>query len=546
MIYQISSQIKSTIHHIVMELIDPTNQTTRLQTAWILATLGFKVSTKKPMKKDIIIASIPQVCQDLIDICHEKNIRYSANILYGISLIYKSKISYIVNEILLISTKLKRELIAKTLISSTVQEYEETSFSEPIHRRAAQIYLLNDAAFDVRYFPPLPYIEEGELPQHKRRKMEIRRLDYELFGSTEETAYHETSIEFGNLSFNGGTTDSVDLTFDLDYSSQGADQSQLNFDLGDLNNISLHEDDAEVNRVNITNDPNFHLSTIDNQTATLELSNKGVKRSRALVKDVLLQWSTSEVAEFAVTYESRMITNVEPNRLLEIAQAITSQNNRKFNNLITHLSGETDQSLLHSMSRMPTEIDMENTEHEFGRNMQAETSPVRDIFPLEEGYDYNFDAGEQEDIFNLSFGDLDGERISRGSSGYEYEESFLEEEIATLNKQLSRFYTFLMNRSEVHGTRFTLSLIELQELTDSSKKYVGTNFMKISFSKLIPNISAEETVSRKLAANSFACVLALTSRNIIGLSVGQGDENGVKGGESIEVFFQCQASDNER
>ncbi|CAK9438393.1 uncharacterized protein LODBEIA_P26170 [Lodderomyces beijingensis] len=236
-----------------MELVQASSS--GLHTAWLLATLGSKASTRNKMvkKDDILKVSIPDLCQELLD-KEESNIKYCSQILYGISILYKSKISYILNDINYIQLRLQNSHHFFTHFNP--EQLQTTR----IPKKNSRFYE-NDSTFHVNLdFTPLADLErigiefdKGEDPAAKRRKIEIAEFDRSDF-----PAFHGSlppaveGLAFA-LSLNEEETREVDAFMDAP------------IDLDNPHEQSFKEPNGENQNLNLEFDEDGHLQEIDNR-----------------------------------------------------------------------------------------------------------------------------------------------------------------------------------------------------------------------------------------------------------------------------------------
>ncbi|CUM66183.1 uncharacterized protein PRCAT00003841001 [Priceomyces carsonii] len=306
---------------------------TGIQTAWLLATLGSKMHAKKSIRKEILQISIPEVCEDLMNIGQDRNIRYSSSILYGISLMYKSKVNYFLNDISLIKSRLTKDLFLKSIATSEVASnmtlLEIDGQQNNVKTKGVQHFLQNDPSFDISVDLVPPLDVDDSLFQHcKRRKLEIKQFDQDIFPNT---AFHystfvENSLENGQMNefqdthlqtienfmdqdlqsigelsdeadadapsrkrqkprgrgfLTGDGARDVELSFEFDHNgdlvardgSEGNDGDITGLEEFDLNATLSFEGPVIEPTIDktINNDENFHLSTTDNQTSVTQL-----------------------------------------------------------------------------------------------------------------------------------------------------------------------------------------------------------------------------------------------------------------------------------
>ena len=181
-----------------------------LQTAWLLATLGSKASSRSKIikREDVLQTLIPKLCNDLVE-QKQCNIKYSSHILYGISILYTTKISYYLNDVNYMQLRLQnaqRSLKcvknAGNLGNGCVNDGLENSTTT--FKRKRQAYMEEDPAFLVQLdlMPSLQFdfdfdfdfdfesklnVNDPAAFLAKRRKVEIAeqdKLDFPLFVNT--------------------------------------------------------------------------------------------------------------------------------------------------------------------------------------------------------------------------------------------------------------------------------------------------------------------------------------------------------------------------
>ncbi|KAK6463270.1 hypothetical protein DFJ63DRAFT_334814 [Scheffersomyces coipomensis] len=287
------------------------HQSSGLQTAWLLATLGSKISAKKSLKSDILNLSIPSLCQELIESNSHFQIRYSSNILYGISLAYRTKVNYCLQDITFIKSQLCKEFLSFKL--SNTSSVSNLDLDQPDKKKlsGSQLLLNNDPTFDINFdlVPMIDFIIEQETNAGvKRRKLDIKSLDQDVFpdsfvlnntqylNSTTNntnglfTSYNQTSITHDEMlddfldktlqvSQDGSDSSSnLSSEFDIEFDEEGqlidkakpigmAGGGQENYndfiDDFEINQQPILEEVAEVDEQqtrSISNDENFAIS----------------------------------------------------------------------------------------------------------------------------------------------------------------------------------------------------------------------------------------------------------------------------------------------
>ena len=567
-----------------------------LQTAWLLATLGSKLASKKSVKNDILNISIQDVCQELARTCQDHNIRHLSQILYGISLVFKSQIGYLYNDIALVNTRLRKEYMFSTLIHRK-EAFVGTPSSKLDNNSKGQAFLKNDPLFNIHLDLNPFWGDDDELSSVKKRRIEIRKLDQKMFPNTYDDSIQASSgsssldtdqIMFTNLmnqDFNSShnqnyfsePNNDVDFEFNREGNAVNINQEPVqayqdvqpfDFEMGDLNTFPPEEEtNVEVTK-NITNDPNFHISTTEN-IITIDDNKRGKRKFQLLTVDARgsLKLTKSEMLANVTNYEKQPISETsDSNKLFEELIRDYDHHSVKFirqvNEVVLgkmipqfcshHKGNETMHNISKEIEYMQVvdRMDIADNEYEIAREVRAPHG-LRNEIDLDEidmgaddmfqiDYD-NFDR-TRDSILNLSFGDIDdtfhSRYPSRGthtstSSAANYARlraQAIEEDSQDVNSQvdykLFKFFNFLKTTVEATGDCEPVSEDE-------------NHFRSIRFSLLIPNINSKggSGVSRKLAANSFASVLALTSRNMMKIHCKTGDVT-LSTGSNIMLYVQ--------
>ncbi|KAK6198837.1 uncharacterized protein RJT21DRAFT_51481 [Scheffersomyces amazonensis] len=662
------------------------HQSVGLQTAWLLATLGSKVGSRKVLKSDIVSLSIPRLCQELLE-SHSNNngngngnvnnstqtnrIRYSSNILYGISIAYKSKVNYFLQDIGFMKNQLSREFSMFKLSNShslmnplTIEDWSNNNNNNTKGNHAS-VFLPNDPTFNINsdLVPLIDFMfEEEEINASvKRRKLDIKSLDQDYFPdsiSLNQTHYDNTLTQNSLFtSFNNQTSIThdemlegfLDRSLDLSTASNSANtsmNSDINLEFNEegqlidmnvnkegnaqpvtepnygelIDNFDLEpilenvDDDIDNSKYqesrSISNDEDFGLSNstegIGAQLQGLELNisqSKRVKISRGkkhkLVIDPIddLTISTDIILQYVNNYEINMANQInKPNLDHKLLLAIWTQINEELTSRYINAASRitlsktllsifraddfTNDPRSNSFNSMIKEISnynkvdnlvsLHDLDDEIGRNIAARRRDENDPdSPLEDQDllgDIEFTSGDYEeeqradnstDVFDLSFGSKDTyiRSSSRAGSNEELEELDDENEFILNMNQLVKFLDLLKSRCQKWGVTFNSSDYNFNNLGSHSiisnhdSNSETQELTKIKFSDFIPNIETardleESSVTRKLVANSFSMILTLATRNVIGISLNESNdeidhENKVTSGKSIELVVNC-------
>ncbi|RCK60287.1 Meiotic recombination protein REC8 [Candida viswanathii] len=533
-----------------------------LQTAWLLATLGSKTSVRsKLIKKDILGILIPKLCKQLTtphqDQSHEtNNIRYVSNIMYGISILYQTKINYFITDLAYIESRLRSSSNHGVLGrdgDGGGRGGVEVSLAKLVRKRGR--YLDNDPCFSIQLGLMTPFVEEeGEDEVRKKRRIDIRERDKELFPiSHEESLLVSNPLVFALTNVVGevGQGDGEVLEDLIDHlgnmSSQAEDVIADDFQFNDNGEIldndgqNVNEDEEQgsegtpaslmdivfeenevhqeavqlVGEASITNDLNFH--TNDTPTAMQPPAQHQTLPRRRLVVDQQTRLNSEAIVSSALNYESTM-----ESRINEKTTPVHSLDE-------VYLAAIIDgPAYLRYVNRIAMPFGNENTSDasSFTRTLsvlQRTEEAVTGEDPTEEGRDVVRSRGfvfndevpidmiggelrgnelpeETQRIFDIEF-DYDEESqehpryqsrsLTESSDGLGTQDEEGEE---MLDRKLKKFYRYLRDRSGDLGTLITgrYSIAKLsQNLTTNTECSFG-DFYTTSFDQLVPASSEIE------------------------------------------------------
>ncbi|KAK6454004.1 sporulation protein [Scheffersomyces xylosifermentans] len=438
-----------------MELVSVSEDSSGLQIAWLLGTIGSKLNTKKSIKQDILEVSIPQVCEELISVSTRKNIRYTSNILYGIALLYNSKINYFLNEVSFIKAQLNRDLLS---LAANNGRYNNANLNSQIVSKVGQIFLENDPEFNIvaDLVPQIDFLEEMEnsINSHKRRKLDIMFLDNTNFPTDNstvfihgisnvtstttklfDTATHDDVVnEFLDQSFAIGneTTASshipheeLGIEFDFDFDGPDLEGNKhsnqlIDFEIEGLRDDIVENTEEAVIYDNISNDTNFKLSGISNPKEPLKhhilgessTSQKRKREYQFLLVDLQekLTISEDELRAEEIRYDNTIsrrisdhITSNTELRLIEILDGLYIRSS-PFSNLVKNLVHPTlynwnDQaeSITQNLTSIHSMIRELNVSRRVNKLNDPEFEVGRDIIPAD------FDIFRAEDPTEINF-----------------------------------------------------------------------------------------------------------------------------------------------
>ncbi|CAI5757949.1 unnamed protein product [Candida verbasci] len=503
-------------------------QSSNLQLAWLLSTLGSKSTIRnRMMRKDNLLSiSIPKLCESILKQTESRDIRWLSNIMHGISIIYNSKINYFMNDLNFIQMRLKHN-------------YNQIIINNEIKPTLKRVLLIDDPNFDINQ--DMSVIDQPECV--KRRKLAIKQFDLNIFPNftiqninvnvetrqpfiinsqaTKIDLVEDVDLQDFIIENNNDEDDHVvPPDFDLDFNQDQNMDIEINFNPIDLldeieeNNAQEIQQEEQIgqDQGTISNDANFALTTEQTTEQQQNDVNSEVSaprlRNNRLIIDTEIDLSTYAFDLINDNYESRMLQNQiqraqyhEPVYsgvyqstipLVQYIQRITTNNNSTLNS--TSLNTTTYHSILqNSLVRDVRNIDV------FQRNENVQTNVIeetrREISP---------DLEFRNDVFDIDIPYPEDDEIQN-----EIIEEFVEEEESytgsiiddSLNTKLNKFLKYLIKRCQTNK--------------------------EILFSELVPFVQVDDyiddddklPVGKRVAINSFSSVLALASTDLIEIEV---------------------------
>lgn len=448
--------------------------------AWLMATLGNKATKRKTLKKDLIELSIPNVCQSVSGLPGTGNrLRLSSNLLYGLALIYRHKVSYMASDVESVFDRIK------TYIPTATQATQLTVAQKS---RVPRGLLTDDPHFDIQTdFAPLcvPSLETlglGDLP-------DLNLLNRLFAGDV--TRDHETSR------ISQGEHIDVDFEFDLEgniVNTNGNDA--IGFDILDLLNleqdlqaVSGTIEDISKTTNSVSNDQ--HVSMLNQSQATVmvkpsEPPHKRRKRSLVIDERTTILFARSR---------DRVLKGFPLPTLRNTLESIlaTARTSSAFVSLChdVAMSPVSTAQFVHMLKGKPKAIDVQlemlaanYDEIEEGRNMQSRRrTSLASIPEIGLGFLDDFDPLDLDQ--NLAppetfFGDeAGGPAEDEGAKKFEDFKEFLRERATQARAQRPR-----------SGAHPDEALHTFEALVPSQPSTAGA-------------------VTRRLAANSFAFMLKL-------------------------------------
>ncbi|KAI5961567.1 hypothetical protein KGF57_001692 [Candida theae] len=265
-----------------MELI--ANQSKGIQTAWLLSTLGSKASSRGKIirKDDLLKISIPDLCTELIEYHHrdgsEVNIRFSSNVLHGISILYGSKTAQVLSEV----TQVQLRLQSSFLYMATRPNDQLVKRGRANSLKRSEV-LGNDQAFQVGWdlmpqsqLSGLGFdVDDDDEPEVKRRKLEIAEFDLREFSIFDSTTGVDTGCITGLGHFALAIDRQTDANFENVELSMHVDNNKNNNNSDDDHdhvNLQFNEDGQILETEEL--EPGIdHISSVDIE---VEHSRRGV------------------------------------------------------------------------------------------------------------------------------------------------------------------------------------------------------------------------------------------------------------------------------
>lgn len=490
--------------------------------AWLMATVGPKIQ-KGHLRKSVNEVSIPKVCEAL-QTKVPLLLRVSSNLLYGLSLLYKQKVGFMASDMSLVHDRLKYQFSNTSIFSTAGSLPEVANVNE--RKRGRMNLIKDDMAFDLERDFAQDWNESLQDSEFLQNVAKIQQMDTSLFNVRSCTeARHQEEAEARDRLFNdymNRTNDTTvvtmeeelaDLDFEFDENGDIAttlnskpNERYLNI-LGDLNldedytaTVGVLEDlSRSVN--SITNDPNY-VTTLNQSEATIvnpTISTKQPKKRR-LVVDHVLRLGTRNSMQ--VGHPNQPEDYAPGTSLRELILSISTKQPH-FVNLCYHLilgPQFTDELPSHALplaARHPNVNHIESFLREIddierGRDVQSRRPSLSFI----DGILGRLGEAEDDDVLGL---DLSIQALSP----MEEEEDLFDPNLSIdATKKLKDFEQFLRDRT------YQISMREEEEDRIST------------FENLIPsaNSRVEDSVSNRIAAQSFLYILELATRNVVKLT----------------------------
>lgn len=480
-----------------------------LTLAWVMATVGNKTraSLRKMTRRDVAEYSIPRVCKEVTTLAAaEKHLRLTSNLLYGISLIFKQKVSNMAADVSFVYERLDRAPLA------ILANIRETILKKSAKNRKSIAFLNDDASFCmgmdfVTEWEDIDMLERN-LDESVKRALKIKTVDKSLTGTNASTTSWMTAVENGEELFddflNKTTLDPlhpqtegalVSFEFDENGKIRGHQEQswvldrdmlldELNLEQN-FNTVSATIEDMTKTGNSLANDPNFAPAQ-EGVGDTAEVSVAACKLSRKKRRLCIDDPITMSPVAAATGRET-----IKKPKMTDLFKEISEHQPAYLNLCYIVLFGETvrnaiSRSMLPLRSRHPTisNLDsllqgLEDIEH--GRNLptrRARSIPRIDEIP----FDLQFDAQQNLDLIDVIDLNVAESRPL----------------LDTPEEKIHHFSEFLTER-----------MAQVSRMSAS-----------VSFQQLLPTqMQGEEAPVRKnVAANSFAFMLRLAAAGTITLT----------------------------
>lgn len=460
--------------------------------AWAMATLGSLASRRRAWRKAVVDISIPQTCTVILSSPNNTlPLRVSSNLLYGMSLIYKQKVTYMFNDVVAIYSRLCAPLFSNVPTEPALATVAaKTSPSKQ--------YLMDDAKFsiDEDFAPDL----DLDLPDAMDMILRIKQQDHELNQidpasipfAEQADARDRLFQQFVDKSFSTSNMeieeeDSVGFEFDhngdiVGHLASRAILEDVGFD-EDFQAVSGTAADFSKAHNSGTNDP--HFSTTANQTNEKQETARKRRRVR-FVKDLVLTLDLERWRPLVASDQTRNLTiqDILELQSRENPQFVNSCNREIFGRVLTLSVPYSRYPLTrrHPKTAKTLNSFFNNFEEiEEGRNY-ASLNYDRASAEIRRGQDF-----PEENLFDFPF-EIDMPNLSNIS----------DEEIVEAD------------RGESDHSRMLAGFLEfVHSKLDSLDNNV------VTFADIVPSqaFETERPVNRKFAASAFALVLQLADKS---------------------------------
>lgn len=294
-------------------------------TIWLLSTLGIsqRSNASNIKKKDIINLSIPQTCKAIGSSEYQLPLRYTSNLLFGVTICYDRKTDFVLSDVIQVKTQLQRRLFG---LERKIQQKrsEELKHSDTLLTRQLyvqfndpQVFLSDDPCFDINYVRSVDFLDELELKSNQESQIK----QYDLLKEVNNGYDQINELDFLDGQRKNDKNDT--------YEELPVVEMDLDFEINDL--VSEHDHSMDTN---LDLDMNFNLnfeSNIDNLDFKTgdSLIKKGVDKPISNCSSIFSECENLEESKNGT--KRRKLDSVIINKILFDEKIALSTDNLKFN-----------------------------------------------------------------------------------------------------------------------------------------------------------------------------------------------------------------------
>lgn len=517
-----------------------------LSLAWLMATMGVsKPACRRILKRELNDISIPNVCEEVSTIAEEaQHLRLTSNLLYGLSLIYKQKVNYMVSDLTILCDRITAPLFTRKVISDLPNKKEAILV---VGKKIS--YKVDDGRFNmisdfIKDFPDSEN-DENSLSESLQNALNIRNQDHNTLGFTEmgerpghviADAQDKLFLEFMNKSMSAKEVllDEclmVDFEFNKDGDIIGQDENieerqggeillDLNLD-EDFNVVSGSIEDISKSGNHTGNDQN--LINLDHSKAIISQAPIKPLRKRRKLKPVVDEILTRNAG--SISNDTYLPCFSSSNTVSEIFHSL-SLTQPPFLNMCYRMIFGALKTAGMSTEKLPL-----SSRHPNVSNLD---SFLKEIDDIERGRD----LPSRRPSLSLFDDDLRGspfpaiEEAPLDANAFdidplsplldELEETDSAEVTNEISHRLENFKSFLLERAH--------------HLAEQRNENIRDSVFTLE--SLIPSTPSlrEQAVPRSLAANSFSCLLQLATAGSVDILTTQ-DEYRLVAPREIYIAF---------
>lgn len=469
--------------------------------AWAMATLGSLLAHRRTLRKTVIDMSIPQTCQLIISSpTNSLPLRISSNLLYGMSLIYKQKVTYMFNELVSVYSRLSVPLFSNI-------PTESYTLGVAAKRTNIKQYMVDDAKFNISEdFSPSLDLEPSDaidlILQIKEQDNLLNFMNPTSVPLAVEADARDRLFEIFMEKSYASVYMEPETEYDVDFEFDKNGQI-IGHDLGNADNHNFLQDAdfdqdlhvvsasaTELSKTQNTGTNDAHFSTTANQSGPEEQQENPRKRRRVrLIKDTRL---TFEMERNQPSTKSVQTTKPTFPEVIELLSRKTPQ---FVNSCYRALFGRAA-TLKVPNSRFPL------TDRHPALSKTDLNSFFDNLVDIEEGRNYvsphvSFEQADlvmrhQQAALEENFTDFNFDLDLNYSPDISMDEIWPDNETESIYaRMLSKFHAFVQSK-----------LAESQD-------------HKVTFEVIVPSqaTASERPVNKKYAASAFASLLQLATKD---------------------------------